>query len=70
MANILKITGGVLWFILGLVITYLSYYTVDIFVGQMEITLMKIIFWIGLIVMWSLAMLITPVYLIIDGYKE
>lgn len=70
MASILKIVGGVIWFILGLITTYVSYYIIPTFTDQMDLTLMKIIFWVGLIIMWCLAMLIVPIYIIIDGYKE
>lgn len=70
MASILKIVGGVIWFILGLITTYVSYYIIPTFTDQMDLTLMKIIFWVGLIIMWCLAILIVPIYIIIDGYKE
>lgn len=70
MVNILKAVMGVAWFVLAALITYKVYYIVPVLYGVMEITLMKVLFLMGLIIIWAMVMLAVPVYCIIGGLTE
>lgn len=74
MANITKITLGVMWFILATLFTNKAWYIVPIiydFIGDLTgLTLLKVLFWVGLLIAWILITLVTPIYIIIDGYRE
>lgn len=70
MASIMKIAFGATWFILASLLTYKLWYTVDIFRGFMELDLIRIIFYTGLVITWLLVELVVPAYIIIDGYNE
>lgn len=74
MANIIKILFGIMWFFLGCLITYKAWYIVPIIYDVISditgLTLLKVLFWVGLAIVYILIMLITPVYIVIKGYEE
>lgn len=71
MTNILKIAGACLWFIFGCLITYKAWYMIPKFAEQTEVlNLITILFYVGLAIVWILAMVAVPIYAIIQGYKE
>ena len=65
-----KVTLGIEWFILGAVLTYLAYYIVPILAGTMQLALMQVLFWVGLLIVWGLTMIVTPIYMIIQAFSE
>lgn len=70
MANIMKIIMGILWFILAAVFTLKTYYIVPVIYEQMPITFLQVLFWIGLIIVWSLYQVIVPIYIVMQGYND
>lgn len=70
MGKLTSITFAVIWFVLGCLITYKAYYIVPIIYEQMPITLLKVLFYIGLIIMWLSMILVVPLYTIINEFKE
>lgn len=70
MTNIIKILFGVIWFILGCLFTYKAWYIVPVLYSQMPITLLQVLFWVGLLLVWGMIMIIAPVYIILDGFKQ
>lgn len=74
MASIPKILFGIMWFILACLFTSKAWYIVPIIYDTISdltgLTLLKVLFWVGLAMVWSLVVIVTPIYIIIHGYKE
>lgn len=74
MASIPKILFGIIWFILACLFTSKAWYIVPVIYDTISdltgLTLLKVLFWVGLALVWTLVVLVTPAYIIIKGYKE
>lgn len=71
MANtILKIAGCIIWFLTGILLTYKGAYMITIISQNIDSPLAKAIYWTGFILMWTLTIIITPLYGIISSYKD
>lgn len=74
MGKLTKITFAVVWFILASLITYKTYYIVDVINDTIDtlapLVLIKVLFYVGLAIVWIAMVLGVPVYTIINEYKE
>ena len=61
---------AVVGMIIGLLITVFGWFIIPAMSDIIEITQLKAIFWIGLIIYWTLAVVITPVLMIMGGQGE
>lgn len=68
MADIGKVATGVVLMVFGLFFSVVSWYIVDILLDMASFsTTIQAIFWVGLIIMWILAIVVMPMKFITEG---
>lgn len=70
MVDLALVGKGILYFFFGVLGSIVSYYIIPVFISYLPTNTLKAIFWVGLIIVWILAIIVNPVHCIIKGMKS
>lgn len=68
--NIMGIAYAGIHFFVSIILLYLTYYIHEIFIGLIHYDILKILYWVSVIVVFIFNVLVIPIYIIINTKNE